>query len=549
MSVLKRLSPTRAGYLIPLIALLVYANSLFNGFTLDDHDVIVNNPIFKGNFLSLFNVIDTIGEGQLLPLYRPFTYITFFLEGKLHGFDPLLMRLFNVGLHALNSYLVFRLVRLLSGTKSYLPVIAALLFAIHPINTEGVDFNAGGRNTMLACFFSLATYLAHDFCIRTKRMHASWGAAVLFFLGLISKESGLMISPFIAWQEFRAYRHTDRETIYRSAYRLAPYLLVSTLYLYLRWATLSRYGIQTSIIPGFGTSLLESMYVIDPLGTRLINNIYIIPRYLWSILYPIALAPRHSIPDDFNLLALPLFCTWAFVIAGLGWIFVKERNIFTLFGLSWCVFFWLPVSGLFIIPIPLAERYLYAPAIGIWIILAYLIERLIDEPSLRKPTLTICALAAVLLAGLTIRRNVDWRSNLTLYTRFAAQFPESIHAQAGLGVAYYDENKPGYRRIAETQFEKVLSLDPYAPKINTLLGNIKLDNGDYQRALELYTRALEATPNDKEALVNRGTAHERLGNKREALNDYQKFLTLPGRIDHLAGGRQLAEERIRALSQ
>lgn len=548
-SCLRNLPVKRAGYLVPLIAFLVYANSLLNGFTLDDHSVIVNNPIFKGNFLSLFSVIDTIGEGQLLPLYRPFTYVTFYLEGKLHGFDPLLIRLVNVCLHALNSYLVFRLVRLLSDNESYMPVIAALLFAVHPINTEGVDFNAGGRNTMLACFFSLATYLVHDFCIKSNRIHASWGAAALFFLGLISKESALMIAPFIAWQEYGAYRQSAGETISRGIYRLTPYLLVSTLYLYLRWSTLSRYGIQTSIIPGFGTNLLESMYVIDPLGTRLIHNIYIIPRYLWSILCPVALVPRHSIPDDLNLLALPLFGTWAFIIAGIGWIISKQRSIITLFGIAWCFFFWLPVSGLFIIPIPLAERYLYAPSIGIWIITAYLVERLVRKPSLHKPTIIICALIAMLLAGLTIRRNTDWKSNLTLYTRFVDQFPESIHSLAGLGVAYYDENKPGYRRIAEALFEKALSIDPYAPKINTLLGNIKLDNGDFARALELYSRALETLPNDKEALLNKGITFEKIGNNKEALSAYRSFLTLPGRIDHIPGGRQHAEERVRALSR
>lgn len=539
----------RGEVITPLVALLVYGNSLWNGFTLDDHAVIVNNPIFRtGDILSVFTTIDTVGEGQLLPLYRPFTYLTFFLEWKTHQFNPFFIRLANISLHALNTLLLFRMTRKLSGNDSYLPVVATILFAVHPINTEGVDFNAGGRNTMLATLFSLSTWLVHSRSIETQSLFRGIGASILFLLGLFSKESALMIAPFILWQEAKAITE-KKGKITGSVTRLLPYLLVTVVYLFLRWITLSRMGIQASIIPGTSSPTLETLYVIDPIGVRLLHNISIIPRYLWSILWPTALAPRHVLPEDPNLIALPLFLTWGVVIAGTLWLLIKERKSVTLFGLAWCFFFWLPTSGLFIIPIPIAERYLYAPAIGFWIIIGHLVDRTIRSlPGRTIIIVPVMGFVMLTLAAITIRRNVDWKDNLSLYTRFYDQFPDNIHALSGLGIAFFDANRPEYRVKAEEIFEKVLAMDPFHPKANRLLGHIKLDKGELERAVELYSAALQSLPTDKEAMLNRGIAYDRLGKNREALEDYRRFLTIPGEIHHLPGGAEYAERRIRELS-
>jgi len=537
------------GYLVPLIAFLVYADSLGNGFTLDDHAVIVNNPLFRsGDILSLFSTIDTIGEGQLLPLYRPVTYLTFLLEWKLHHFNPFLIRLANVTLHALNSLLVYRLSRSITGEGSWLPLVAAFLCAVHPINTEGVDFNAGGRNTILATLFSLSAWLLHRRGVQRDSILPGIGSGLLFLLGLFSKESALMIAPFILWQEIETVRE-NRGKITRSLIRLIPHLAAAGVYLTLRWVTLARYGIQSSIIPDSSSTLLETLYVVDPLGTRLLHNLYIIPRYLWSILWPASLAPRHVIPEDLNLIALPLFLTWGVIAGGIAWLLTKGRNAVTLFGLSWCFLFWLPTSGLFIIPIQIAERYLYAPAIGLWVIIGHLVDRTVRRfPARTLTILSVTGLIILLLAAVTVRRNLDWKSNLTLYTRFARQFPDNIHALAGLGVAYYDENTPGSRQIAATIFEQVLRIDPFHPRINRLLGNIRLDEGNLADALQLYDRALESMPTDKEAMINRGITLDKLGRTTEALDQYRRFLTLPGETDHLPGGVEHARRRVMELA-
>ena len=101
------------GLAVAMVAFLVYANSLGNGFVWDDDVVIVANAALKGNALSLFSGIDVARATELNPYYRPLTLLTFLLEERLHGLTPFLVRLFNVLLHAANAFLVYRLRRAL----------------------------------------------------------------------------------------------------------------------------------------------------------------------------------------------------------------------------------------------------------------------------------------------------------------------------------------------------------------------------------------------------------------------------------------------------
>lgn len=539
-----------AGLLVAVVAFIVYANSLGNGFTLDDASVIVYNPIFKGTALSLFHKIDTISDTQLLPFYRPFTYLSFFVERQLHGFNPFFVRLFNVLLHSINAFLVYRLARTLFKDNVYAALCVGLLFAVHPLQTEGVDFNAGGRNTMLACFFAVSSYLVHYSSICQGKMYASVAGAVLFLGGLFSKETALMILPCIVMLEYSSLRTKPTGGWIQASIRLAPYLAATGFYLYMRWATLSKLGIQTSFLPGVGTKLLENRYVVENLVTRLLNNIYIIPRYLLEVIYPVALEPQYEIPEDLNLLALPLVVAWLCIFAALTWLFTKGRSRVTLFGLAWILLFWLPVSGIAIIPIPMADRYLYIPAIGGWIVVADQLFRFLplDTPTQRRYVIVAVLSVLLLLAAVTMRRNLDWESDIALFSRFVDQFPGNKYAHRGLGGAYYKIGEYQYIILAEQEFEKSLALNPMFRDVHRKLANIKLDKGDLQSALSHYNEAIAMYPYDKEAHINRAITYDKLGMKQEAKAEYLFFLTSPGDYSNPTA-RELAEKRLRELEK
>lgn len=534
------------GFLVATAAALVYLNSLGNGFTLDDNQVLLNNPVLKGSISSLFSTIDTTSDTQLLPYYRPFTYLTFWLEGRLHGFNPLAVHFVNVLLHAVNAVLVFQLARNILST-SHAALFAGLLFAVHPLHTEGVNFIAGGRNTMLACCFILLTWLLHHRSISRPALLTSLGASLCFLTGLFSKETTMAVLPFLLALELPSLWKTSAKERLRSLARLLPYAACALFYLILRGMTLSKLGIQSGI---FGAARTDSINMSADLGTRLLNNLYIIPRYLLTVINPSALATHYVVPDDLNLLALPLLVSWLGIIGGLAWLLTRGRTPGTLFGLSWLVLFWLPVSGIIYFPsAPLADRYLYIPMLGLWLIIGEQTFRTnLTSPASRRYVTVATTVILIILAALTIRRNMDWKNNITLYSRFVEQYPDNIHAQAGLGSAYYLSKNEAYAPLAIKQFESVLNRNPYFPMINTFLGNIMLNHNDLEGALLHYNKAVMLMPNDKEARINRAITLEKLGQPAEALKDYRYFVETPG-LREIAGARAYAEERLRALSQ
>ncbi len=536
------------GLFIALIAFVVCTNSLGNGFVTDDPSVILHNPALQGSPLSLFSSSDTTSDRNLLPFYRPLTYLTFYAEGRLHGFNPFLMHLVNIILHSANAFLVYLLARTLFDDRAP-ALIAGLLFAVHPIHSEAVNFLSGGRNTMLACLFSLMAYLAYHRGIVQRRVLYALLGALFFLAGLFSKESAMMILPFILALEFSADLEKRSSSRLISAVRLAPYAAGAICYLVLRWLTLSRLGIQTSIIPGFGMQKLQELYVIPGFLERVLNNVYVIPKYLLAIVWPVALSPRYVIPDDLHLMALPLIAGWVCIIAVFFWL-LKRRSRATLFGLFWLGAFWLPVSGIiFFSGVQMAERFLYVPAIGIWLIVADQAVRLSrGRKTVLKYAVPTAAFILVLMAAVTARRNLDWKSDITLFSRLVAQYPENPQGYFHLGTAYMRRKGPNDLPAAERNFQMVLALDPSAQSVQTPLGYIRLEQGDLEGALYYYSEALSYYPLDSEARFNRGITYEKLGRYREAVADYQFFLTLPT-DNHLPGARVYAEERVRELTR
>lgn len=537
------------GLLVATIAFITYANSLGNGFVGDDHSVILNNPVLRGTILSLFTSADSTSPTELLPFYRPVTYLTFLLEGKLHGFNPLYVRLFNVLLHSANALLVYRLARTLFN-QQYAAMTVGLLFALHPLHTEGVNFNSGGRNTMLACFFVLLTYLCHRNAVRLNSLPRACAGGLLFLTGLFSKELTLALAPFILVLEMPTLRSQETGVRKQSVLRLFPYLVATVLYLLMRWLTLSRLGIQTSIVPGSGTQTLQTIYTIPGLFERLGNNIYIIPQYLKSVLWPLALSPRYIVPPTFTSMAGSLLAAWLTITAIAVWLITKGRSKITLFGIGWLVVFWLPVSGiLYFSNNQLADRFLYVPAIGLWLIIVDQITRLmpLDNRTVRNTLTVIGGAILLILATLTVNRNRDWKSDFTLYGKLVAQYPNNPIGHANLGSAYIDRRAEGDLPLAQREFETALSLDPTQRTIHTPLGYIALTSGDFPKALHHYNEALTVTPADRDARINRGIVLEKLGRPQEAAADYRFFLSLPD-YQNLPGAREYAEQRLRELS-
>src|SRR5208282_3099849 len=171
--------------LLLAVAMLVYGNTLLNGFTFDDDPYILRNPTVTN--LSI--------KGLFVPtrasnIFRPVSFATFALNLAVGGGHPFGFHLFNLLLHAAVTLLLYLVLRkLLEGVQQGATVawVAALLFAVHPIHTEAVA-SIVGRFELLAVGFLLAAWLLH---LDDRPVLA----VLCFALALLSKESAVAFVP------------------------------------------------------------------------------------------------------------------------------------------------------------------------------------------------------------------------------------------------------------------------------------------------------------------------------------------------------------------
>jgi tetratricopeptide (TPR) repeat protein len=231
----------------------------------------------------------------------------------------------------------------------------------------------------------------------------------------------------------------------------------------------------------------------------------------------------------------------------MSWLFTRGRSGATLFGIFWLIAFWIPVSGIIPFPsAPLADRYLYIPAIGLWIILADQVVRMMPSSSMHHRYGTLAFVFVLLaLSAVTASRNLDWRNDLVLFSQYVEKNPERAFGHHNLGCAYLD--KAGDLNAAESEFEKALILDPYFPHLRTQMGYIHLLQGDNWGAILHYNEAISQNPFDAEALLNCAIALDKMGRFEDAVTDYKRFLAVPD--SELSLARPQAEVRLRELSQ
>lgn len=315
----KKADDRRFGLIVAVAAFLVYASSLGNGFVWDDAEFIVYNPALWGDPVSLFIGVYPNFVIDAAPYYRPLTLLTFLIENRLYGLSPSPMHLVSVLLHAANAFLVYRLA-IYFVTDRRGAFLAGLLFAVHPVNSEAVDF-ISTRNDLLATFFVLTAFILHLRSVLDQKMKGAIAGSCFLFAGLLSKENALAILPVIVLFEVWSFREKSiRPGCNVLVARLAPYAAATAGYLMLR----------TMALPHVDTGL----NILADLPSRLLDNLYIIPRYLLTLIRPTALVPVYFLPEDFHLYTLPLIIAWLCIIVIIRWLLTRGGALRQCSGLS-----------------------------------------------------------------------------------------------------------------------------------------------------------------------------------------------------------------------
>jgi protein O-mannosyl-transferase len=426
----RRLDPIPVGsaFLLIILCFAAYANSLSGSFVWDDQLQIVRNDTIR-SFANVPHVFSsTLWEfmypegnsaaANLSRYYRPLQVLIFMSAYKISGLSPLPFHLFSVGLHSAVCVLVYILCLQL-GFRHLSALLAAALFAVHPIHTEAVSWIAGVGD--LACglfyFSGLCAYVQY---FRTHKKVCLWGSALCCLLALLSKEAAITFPIVAAMLAFGLLLHA-RPKIRDASFAMLPFAMAFGVYAVLR---INAVGLNLTPATRSQFTAFDSITLV----------VSVIGQYVRYAVLSYPLSAQYAIPLHFydRIGSTVLYGSVIAVAVGSLW-FARKRipN-----GLTWFAIFIVmlaPVlyfqgTGIFF-----AERYLYMPSLAAVILI-------VDALSQLRPRAGL-AIGVLLLGGffaLTVLRNRDWKDDETLYRRTLQVQPASVKFWNNLGFIYLD---------------------------------------------------------------------------------------------------------------
>lgn len=405
-----------------------YANSLTNEFVFDDHSL-----VFQGradDAADLWRIATSS--------YRPLRTLSYAFDFAIWGDKPFGFHLTNLLIHAANTILVFVLLRQFA-LRNATAFLAAVIFAVHPIQTDAVTYISGRRDVLFTLFYLLAfaAYLKFQKSRAPAYLLAflvSWG------LSLMSKEMAASLPLVIFLWNFcdlhqpedgdarlKRFGITVKKTLARDKWLYLALAVAAAGYAwYMIFIRLSSGRVSGERISFWGGSLFATVLTSLRIHAWYVKQLFLptpIAQYLG------AFEPSTTLADGRVWLAAVVVC--AILTAG---VLALRRNRLLAFGIFSFFAFLAPVSQLIPHHELLADHYLYLPMMSFALVISLLAQQVIAAyPGAQKVSYAVLAIALLTLAGLTIQRNREWKNDLTLWQATYQSVPESPRAAYNLG--------------------------------------------------------------------------------------------------------------------
>lgn len=506
-----RLLKTAAALFIVILSVVLYYPTIEYDFVYDDSILIVNNHDIKelspGSLTNLFVGRNTV---NFLPV-RMLVYMVIYHFWQL---DPAPYHIVNIALHALNTLLVFVIAGLAAGmipgenrgndraaVVTGASVVAALIFAVHPIHIEAVTWVSGLKD-VLSAFFCLAGLLAFmKYRLKGDGEGFRGGfviALVAFILAVLSKATALAFPLVLLLFDF-LFAETARKT--SRAQRIQEHVIMMFVMaglFALDYAMASEHAMINQIEEGGAL-------------THLLNVVMIAPFYLYKVIYPFNLSIIYEFPSPATLFAPAVIASIiTLALAAAAFLLLRKRNPAAAFGIG--IFFIMLAPTMNVIPFGTlaADRYMYLPLLGICLAAGAAGGKLFAADSAVVKAIAavvLIAAGAVMIYGME-NRNPDWRNPVTLWESTVELLPENPKALASLGGAYLREKR--FDDAMEV-FEKAMAVDKTYPVTYVGLGLYYMTKGEYEKALDIMKDGLKYGSGNTNLHYNIGIAYYNLG--------------------------------------
>ena len=406
----------RARKLAPFILIVVsvvavYASALHASFQFDDWNVIVDDPRVAG----------LAAWWHAMPGIRPLLKLSYALNHAISA-GPVGYRAVNVAIHAANACLIFAL--LAKRSTRFAALTTAMIFALHPVQTEAVTY-VMGRSSSLSTLFVLASLCTAGFM-----------APAFFASALLVRETAVM-AVVAKWQQQRSESAASRWgapaflTVLSACALLA---LMSAKYRHMLSVSLETRGI--------GTNLLSQANGVFYLMGQLVR----IDRLNVDPYLPV-------IASWTTPVALDAACIVGLIALGFA---VRKSHPAVGFGILW-FFAWLLPTNSIVPRLDVAnDRQLYLAMAGPAWLLAYGLGKAAARWGASVPAAAVAVLCIALGIATHVRNRV-YADELTFWADVVFKAPNNPRAHNNLGYALALRHRDGE---AAEEFRTSLALDP-----------------------------------------------------------------------------------------
>jgi protein O-mannosyl-transferase len=585
-------------FLIIIAGFIAYSNTFRVPFIFDDLYFLVENPIIKD-----FRYFLEPSAANGYPFYDTFTsryvgYLTFALNYRLHGLDVTGYHVINLAIHLANALLVYWLVCLTIKTPFFkathddggppdsysysrlIPLISALLFVVHPIQTQAVTYIYQRLASLVALFYLLSLVLY----IKARLARAaSTSCVVLYLLSFVSallamktKENAFTLPVLMLLYEFMFLEGKWKQRIFC----LLPFLLTMLI------VPLSLIDIGKPAGELIGdVSQAGRMQTMMSRWDYLCTQFRVIITYLRLLFFPANQNIDYDYPIYHSLLNHDVLLSFVLLLS----IFVltiflsyrscrvNNKNPFLRlisFGICW---FFIAISiESSIIPIKdvIFEHRIYLPSVGFFTAITTSLIVYYDKFISNKSGTILYAslfLATITLTFISYKRNEVWKSGISLWKDTIYKSPNLARPQIQLGQALITK---GLWDEAESHFAKARELNqspqlpnPHAaigltsldkegiinyqilqskkdaaqnPNESTFikLGRLYIDAEKLELAIEQFKKALQFNSKSIDAFVGLGIVYSKQDKTKEAVEAFNNAIDISpdSSIPHLSLG-------------
>lgn len=527
-------SPVKRALLFLVLSLLLYGNTLWNQYSMDDNLVYLNNPIIERGLAGILDVFTThyVQIEHKSFDYRPIVKLLAGVEVLLFGYNPSVGHLINVLLYAVCLILLFAfLKRVFSENMLSLVFMSILIFAFHPVHTEVVA-SLKNRDELFSFIFSMNSGLYFFRWFEERRWHHFLTGVLFFALAMISKSSAMVFAaliPFALW--------------FRHRIKISQVVLV---FIPLALCVLVFFGLLLLILPAtdrdpyfFENPLFFDKTITMRLGTAVITVLH----YVRLLLIPDKLLFYYGYD------AFPVISVFSF-IGIVGFVALIAIAIYGLrlvlrqhpsgFGI---LYFFIAISmfsNLFVPAVGIvADRFAFHASVGFSILVSSLFVKFYHSKKSANRSAAVGSLIVLLLLYTikTIDRNRDWKDTLTLYAADVPYLERSMKANLLFGNTLFQEivqtaHRPElkkrnqqYLQQSIIHLQKAAQIYPQYPRIWNSLGAVHyMLLRDFEKAKHYFFTALQYDSTYLEPLYNLGFVYENTQKPDSALYYYHKCL-------------------------